>query len=662
MTLAKTLVQRFVMFAVPAALIFAACGDSTKRRPLGDACSEDTQCESGLCVASLCVDPEGDADGDGLVNHVERSLGTTAENADTDGDGRDDRTEVGADSANPLDFDGDGRIDARESSLTDSDADCLVDERDPANDTPDDAAVLARYGCCCDGLCDAVGHETTAQCVDGALVCENPQPDRDGDGTPDRCDTRLFDLGADARVGSCARVCEELAANCPGAGEGCVTECETLAADEDFWVSNFQCQAATCNRDACFGAAATFPEPDNCVDACEAMLGCGLGASFGIDDPDFCRIACAGVSQAGGEDAALVACLADVEVGTECNILDVMPCIPEMNLCGTACSRLVPGADRFCPASAPIFDTFADAPACRDACNALDGYGRVAFLGCVTGSGCSKPEMDCTAIARPTDTFCAEVCSTIRTECALESWPDEPFCAVVCEGFRAQVPWTNLTTAKNCLAARIDGCSNGFGELMQPLLGCMAQVSPTCADYCSFADGCFENNPADCGEMCTIVSLELPERMEAVTTCVDGLETCDGFLECFSIQPAAVCSPACLQQLACDPDAWPSAQACIQACASELGLGGTNYARWACRVLDTQCDANCAALDGVPPLTECQAACARTDACHEHAYGLCEAACTAFEHVYPETTDPTCLPAALGPRCDLPAAARSCAL
>ena len=41
------------------------------------------------------VDPNGDEDGDGLVNSVESGLGTSTEDADTDGDGIPD----GADSA-----------------------------------------------------------------------------------------------------------------------------------------------------------------------------------------------------------------------------------------------------------------------------------------------------------------------------------------------------------------------------------------------------------------------------------------------------------------------------------------------------------------------------------------------------------------------------------
>jgi hypothetical protein len=52
-------------------------------------------------------DPDGDMDGDGLTNQQEINLGTQLNKADSDGDGVDDKTEVG-DPSSPTDSNGDG--------------------------------------------------------------------------------------------------------------------------------------------------------------------------------------------------------------------------------------------------------------------------------------------------------------------------------------------------------------------------------------------------------------------------------------------------------------------------------------------------------------------------------------------------------------------------
>ncbi len=77
-----------------------------------------------------------DDDGDGLLGGIEAALGTDPNNADTDGDGIDDGTEVGPDTANPLDGDGDGIIDALDSLILDTDGDGIVDQDDPGNTNP----------------------------------------------------------------------------------------------------------------------------------------------------------------------------------------------------------------------------------------------------------------------------------------------------------------------------------------------------------------------------------------------------------------------------------------------------------------------------------------------------------------------------------------------
>jgi hypothetical protein len=74
------------------------------------------------------VDPD-DWDGDGVLNDVEKQLGTDPNNKDSDNDGIDDNQEIG-DSANPTDGDGDGKIDALEPGNFDSDMDTIPDDQD----------------------------------------------------------------------------------------------------------------------------------------------------------------------------------------------------------------------------------------------------------------------------------------------------------------------------------------------------------------------------------------------------------------------------------------------------------------------------------------------------------------------------------------------------
>ncbi|MBM4395853.1 MAG: hypothetical protein FJ087_09200 [Deltaproteobacteria bacterium] len=137
-------IARVVAAALIAASLLAAsllaCGSRRLGRP-GDACSADRECEQGVCWANACLDPDGDDDGDGLANGVERNvLGTDPKKADTDGDHESDPAEVGPSIAAPLDRDGDGRIDAVESSIADSDGDCLSDEEDPTEGATGDAS------------------------------------------------------------------------------------------------------------------------------------------------------------------------------------------------------------------------------------------------------------------------------------------------------------------------------------------------------------------------------------------------------------------------------------------------------------------------------------------------------------------------------------------
>ena len=134
--------------------------------------------------ALLC--PTGDADGDGLTNQEERDLGTNPGDSDSDGDGIDDRTEIGVDIANPIDTDGDGIIDALDPD-DDGDGVLTADEDidmdgDPTNDDTD-----------MDGIPDYLDADDDG---DGVLTRDEDlngdgdprNDDTDGDGIPDYLD------------------------------------------------------------------------------------------------------------------------------------------------------------------------------------------------------------------------------------------------------------------------------------------------------------------------------------------------------------------------------------------------------------------------------------------------------------------------------------------
>jgi cysteine-rich repeat protein len=116
-------------------------------------------------VESVCLDPAGDEDRDGLLNGVERALGTEVNDADSDGDGKVDAVEVG-DPKSPTDTDGDGKLDAIESALLDADGDCVVDELDRDDEDP------AVPGFACDFACDGVV-EAGEACDDGNQVADD---------------------------------------------------------------------------------------------------------------------------------------------------------------------------------------------------------------------------------------------------------------------------------------------------------------------------------------------------------------------------------------------------------------------------------------------------------------------------------------------------------
>jgi hypothetical protein len=168
-----------------------ACGDGGKRRAAGDSCDGDADCTTGLCYASICLDPEADDDGDGVVTRLELELGTNPTAADSDGDGKTDRDELDA-NLGAVDTDGDGKIDAIESILTDADRDCAPDEADPRDDVPEGTtSPLLATLCPQNGVCTVEGAVMAVMCLKGL---DQPACDLRGvpfhENTESACDQR----------------------------------------------------------------------------------------------------------------------------------------------------------------------------------------------------------------------------------------------------------------------------------------------------------------------------------------------------------------------------------------------------------------------------------------------------------------------------------------
>lgn len=158
----------FLLFIV----FISGCGEKKKKKA-GDFCSEHTDCVSGLCYDGKCLDPDQDYDLDGLLNGVEKLLGTDPTKKDSDGDGKNDGDEVGKDTKNPIDTDKDGIIDALDSYVDDFDKDCLPNELDPDNEkVSEDIEKLKELWCKNKGVCKDDFKNVGFSCEKGEPLCD----------------------------------------------------------------------------------------------------------------------------------------------------------------------------------------------------------------------------------------------------------------------------------------------------------------------------------------------------------------------------------------------------------------------------------------------------------------------------------------------------------
>ncbi len=233
------------------ALALAAC-PSDGKLPIGSACNSGDQCLSGLCAGDVCLDPEGDEDGDRLTNSLEHTLGSDPFNADTDGDGIPDGDEL--DGISNVDTDGDGLPDVIESATADLDGDCITDQYDAQNEVQNaDLSPMRDVVCSALGICEGQDRALFGVlCPEGLAVCdytnvvgyEAPEatcdgldqdcdgaadegfPDQDDDGVADCVDTDFDNDGVDDDSDNCPRVAngEQLDAQGDGIGDACATD------------------------------------------------------------------------------------------------------------------------------------------------------------------------------------------------------------------------------------------------------------------------------------------------------------------------------------------------------------------------------------------------------------------------------------------------------
>ena len=341
--------------ALVVALLLGAC-EAESGRSIGDSCTEDAECASGVCWEAVCLDTVVDADGDGVLDHVEARLGTNPSSADTDGDGIDDLREI-RNPRHPVDTDGDGIIDALESAIADQDDDCIPDQADAENDVQSVGARNYRTKECLVGVCaePPVADHISVGCEGGRLVCrigelpapyieeevgedgcfdgldndcdgqtDEGSPDHDGDLTPDCADDDDDDDGT-PDVDDCLPFESRCGENCVDADDDGEPDCMTLCPGVP---AVFCDDAIDCTVDACDDETGCFHAPDDgrcddlnpCTDdQCDPAVGClNIPNSLPCDaDDDACTDgdACLEGECVAGED--LCGCRVDADCGAE---------------------------------------------------------------------------------------------------------------------------------------------------------------------------------------------------------------------------------------------------------------------------------------------------------------------------------------------------------
>jgi len=218
--------------------------ESSGNVPVGATCTASSECASSLCMDGICVDPSADPDGDGLINAVEEVVGSNVNLGDTDADGILDPQELGP-NLTLTDTDKDGKPDIIESAIDDADKDCITDQFDPRDDSPDvDKSPMVDLVCPREGICLEQRDRMRVTCPDGKTavcvlddvvgysdpeVCDGRDDDCDGDVEeyfPDGCDqtaTPFVSAGSGGRTFATARYRATLVMGQPALKTGATT-------------------------------------------------------------------------------------------------------------------------------------------------------------------------------------------------------------------------------------------------------------------------------------------------------------------------------------------------------------------------------------------------------------------------------------------------------
>jgi hypothetical protein len=507
-----------------AALLLVACPKDKKNN--GTNCESDDECGSGFCYLT-CLDPEGDADGDGLINSLEETIQTASDQADTDGDGVDDSGEVGQDRTNPADTDGDGVIDALESAKDDVDGDCISDQLDAVTDTHE--ALVAAH-CTALGVCgDADPADVELECPQGlassaptcdfAKVAGFSSVDDACDGVDANCDGATDEafVGVACDVtnafGTCpgTQVCAAGVVSCGGtepAGE----VCDGVDQDCNGETDEATCDDADpCTTDACLGTdgcenvAKDCDDGDACTtDGCDAATGDCTHEAVVCDDGDACTTdSCDSES---GCVAAPVVC-DDQNACTTDSCDTVTGCETTPLVCddGDACTTDSCDSESGCVAAPVVCD---DQNACTtDSCDSQAGC-VAAAVSCDDGDACTTDSCD-TVVGCET---AAVVCDD-QNACTTDSCDSESGCVAA------------PVSCDDGDACTTDSCDTQTGCEAAPVV-CDDQNACT-TDSCDTETGC-EAVPVSCddGDACTTDSCDTQTGCETAPVNCDDQNAC----------------------------------------------------------------------------------------------------------------------------------------